>query len=89
MARSGRRRRQHHLDARVRCPDEALQTGRAYLNFIGEEGEDRVRAAFGPEIYAWLQALKDRYDPTNLFRLNQNIKPTGQVSDQELAAARV
>ena len=63
-------------------------TGRAYLNFIGEEGEDRVRAAFGPETYARLQALKDRYDPTNLFRLNQNIKPTGQVSDQELAAAR-
>ena len=56
-------------------------TGRAYLNFIGEEGEDRVRAAFGPETYARLQALKDRYDPTNLFRLNQNIKPTGQVSD--------
>ncbi len=63
-------------------------TGRAYLNFIGEEGEDRVRAAFGPETYARLQALKDRYDPTNLFRLNQNIKPTGQVSDPELAAAR-
>jgi FAD/FMN-containing dehydrogenase len=63
-------------------------TGRAYLNFIGEEGEDRVRAAFGPETYARLQALKDRYDPTNLFRLNQNIKPTGQVSDPEPAAAR-
>ena len=63
-------------------------TDRAYLNFIGEEGEDRVRAAFGPETYARLQALKDRYDPTNLFRLNQNIKPTGQVSDQELAASR-
>jgi FAD/FMN-containing dehydrogenase len=63
-------------------------TGRAYLNFFGEEGEDRVRAAFGPETYARLQALKDRYDPTNLFRLNQNMKPTGQVSDQELAAAR-
>ncbi len=63
-------------------------TGRAYLNFIGEEGEDRVRAAFGPETYARLQALKDRYDPTNLFRLNQNIKPTGQVSDTELATAR-
>ena len=63
-------------------------TGRAYLNFIGEEGEDRVRAAFGPETYARLQALKDRYDPTNLFRLNQNIKPTGQVSDPELAAAQ-
>ena len=33
-------------------------TGGAYLNFLGEEGEDRVRAAFGPETYARLQALK-------------------------------
>ena len=51
-------------------------TGRAYLNFIGDEGEGRVRAAFGPQAYARLQALKDRYDPQNLFRLNQNIKPS-------------
>jgi FAD/FMN-containing dehydrogenase len=63
-------------------------TGRVHLNFIGEEGEDRVRAAFGPETYARLQALKDRYDPTNPFRPNQNIKCAGQVSHQELAAAR-
>jgi FAD/FMN-containing dehydrogenase len=52
-------------------------TGRAYLNFIGDEGEGRVRAAFGPQAYARLQALKDRYDPQNLFRLNQNIQPSG------------
>ena len=62
-------------------------TGRAYLNFIGEEGEDRVRAAFGPETYARLQALKERYDPTNLFRLNQNIKPTGWQGEKEAVAA--
>jgi FAD/FMN-containing dehydrogenase len=62
-------------------------TGRAYLNFIGEEGEDRVRAAFGPETYARLQALKDRYDPQNLFRLNQNIKPTGWQQEKETVAA--
>ena len=51
-------------------------TGGLYLNFIGEEGEARVRAAFGPEKYARLVALKDRWDPENLFRLNHNIKPS-------------
>jgi hypothetical protein len=54
-------------------------TGSAYLNFIGDEGEDRVVAAFGSKPYARLQALKDRYDPGNLFRLNQNVKPSGAV----------
>ncbi len=51
-------------------------TGAAYLNFIGETGEDRVRAVYGEEKYARLVALKDRYDPQNLFRVNQNIKPS-------------
>ena len=51
-------------------------TGRAYLNFIGDEGEERVIAAFGTEAYARLQALKDRYDPDNLFRANHNIRPS-------------
>ncbi len=55
-------------------------TGRVYVNFIGDEGEDRVVAAFGREGYARLQALKDRYDPGNLFRSNQNIKPSGAVA---------
>jgi len=62
-------------------------TGGAYLNYLGEEGEDRVRAAFGPETYARLQALKDRYDPQNLFRLNQNIKPTNWSDEKEVVAA--
>ena len=51
-------------------------TGRAYLNFIGDEGTGRVEAAFGPETYARLQELKDKWDPTNLFRHNQNIPPS-------------
>ena len=50
-------------------------TGRAYLNFLGDEGAGRVEAAFGPEKYAKLQALKGKWDPTNLFRHNQNIPP--------------
>jgi FAD/FMN-containing dehydrogenase len=62
-------------------------TGGAYLNYLGEEGEDRVRAAFGPETYARLQALKDRYDPQNLFRLNQNIKPTNWSDEKAVVAA--
>jgi FAD/FMN-containing dehydrogenase len=45
-----------------------------YVNNLGEEGEDRVKAAYGPN-YDRLAALKNKYDPTNLFRLNQNIKP--------------
>jgi FAD/FMN-containing dehydrogenase len=45
-----------------------------YVNNLGEEGEDRVRSAYG-ENYGRLVALKNRYDPTNFFRLNQNIQP--------------
>jgi FAD/FMN-containing dehydrogenase len=52
-------------------------TGRAYLNFLGDEGPSRVEAAFGPDKFARLQALKDKWDPENLFRHNQNIPPSG------------
>ena len=50
-------------------------TGRVYLNYIGDEGVGRVEAAFGPEKYARLQALKTKWDPDNLFHHNQNIQP--------------
>jgi FAD/FMN-containing dehydrogenase len=46
------------------------------LTFSADTGDDRVRATFGEEKYARLVALKDEYDPENLFRLNQNIKPS-------------
>ena len=46
-----------------------------YVNFLMEEGSERVHEAYGTEKYARLQALKTRYDPGNLFRLNQNIPP--------------
>jgi FAD/FMN-containing dehydrogenase len=46
-----------------------------YVNFLGNEGEERVRAAYGVN-YERLVALKNTYDPTNFFSLNQNIRPT-------------
>lgn len=45
-----------------------------YVNYLGDEGEARVRAAYGVN-YERLRAIKNKYDPTNFFRLNQNIKP--------------
>jgi FAD/FMN-containing dehydrogenase len=50
-------------------------TGGTYVNFLSNEGEQRVRAAYGDK-YERLVALKDAYDPTNVFRLNQNIAPS-------------
>ena len=49
--------------------------GAEYVNNLGEEGEDRVRAAYGDN-YERLVALKNKYDPTNFFRLNANIEPS-------------
>src|SRR5271170_4530404 len=48
--------------------------GGAYINFMMDEGEDRVRATYGKN-YGRLAKIKKRYDPTNFFRVNQNIKP--------------
>ncbi len=46
-----------------------------YVNFLMEEGEERIRQAYGAGKYERLKALKRTYDPTNFFRLNQNIPP--------------
>ena len=50
-------------------------TGLAYSNFLSDPGAGAT--AYDPETYDRLAALKERYDPTNLFRLNQNVAPAG------------
>ena len=56
-----------------------FSTGGVYANNLGEEGADRVEAAYG-ENYPRLLGLKNKYDPANFFRLNQNIKPGPELS---------
>jgi FAD/FMN-containing dehydrogenase len=52
----------------------------AYVNFLGDEGEARIRAAYPGPTWDRLRQIKARYDPTNLFRLNQNIPPAAEGS---------
>lgn len=59
----------------IRKDLEPWATGAVYLNFIGDEGEERIVASFGRENYDRLARLKAKYDPDNVFHLNQNIKP--------------
>jgi FAD/FMN-containing dehydrogenase len=62
----------------VRGAWDAMQkhsTGAPYLNFLGDEGPDRVRDAYGKQAYDRLVEVKRRYDPDNVFRINQNIDP--------------
>ncbi len=56
---------------------EPFKLAGAPLTFRADTGDEHVRATYGEEKYARLVALKDKYDPENLFRLNQNIKPSG------------
>jgi len=53
---------------------EPYRTG-VYVNFLGDEGSERVQEMYGDASYKRLQSLKRQYDPDNLFRLNQNIPP--------------
>jgi hypothetical protein len=61
-----------------------FSTGGAYLNFIMDEGDDRIRATYGPN-YDRLAGIKAKYDPENLFRINQNIQPGKVASTQKQA----
>ena len=54
---------------------QPFSAGGGYVNYQGDEGEERVRSAYGAAKHERLVALKKRYDPTNFFRLNQNIRP--------------
>jgi len=47
-----------------------------YVNFLSDEGESRVKAAYTQEVWDRLVEIKTKYDPDNLFRMNQNIKPS-------------
>lgn len=64
-------------EAWVRQLASALTQGEpgAYANFLGDEGEDRVREAYPGSTWDRLARIKARYDPTNLFHLNQNVPP--------------
>jgi FAD/FMN-containing dehydrogenase len=65
----------------VRATERALRTWAATgvsLNFVSEPNDERVRSAFGSEKYRRLVELKDKYDPTNLFRMNQNVPPSAK-----------
>jgi FAD/FMN-containing dehydrogenase len=96
-----RRRVLVNLTARYERPDEAAQQSAwtaglaaalddgaptAYANFLGDEGEARVRQAYPGPTWARLAAIKARYDPTNLFRLNQNIPPEAMAARRNTRA---
>jgi len=68
---------EQHIDANraFAAALEPMSTGGAYVNFLGDEGNTRIRAAYGESTYDRLASLKRTYDPENLFRRNQNIPP--------------
>ncbi len=76
----GADRDEEHITWGRACRDVFAEwaNGGVYLNFVGDEGEERVRAAFG-DAYERLAAVKERLDPGNVFRGNQNIRPRSQL----------
>ena len=85
MGGSDRWRGLHGLGARsFRCHARLIHR-RFYVNFLSDEGEARVRAAYPGGTFERLARIKCQYDPDNFFRLNQNIRPS--VQPHEAAAA--
>lgn len=69
---------QQHIDHTRRLFDEAsatASTGGTYVNFLGDEGGQRVRHAYGDGTFGRLRDLKGSWDPDNVFRRNHNIPP--------------
>jgi hypothetical protein len=58
---------------------ESFFKNKVYVNCLGEEGETRVIEAYGADKYEQLALLKQKYDPENFFRMNQNIKPKSSI----------
>jgi FAD/FMN-containing dehydrogenase len=55
---------------------QPFSRGSVYLNYLGNEETDRIKSAYGEVTYDRLTRIKAKYDPHNLFRVNQNITPT-------------
>ena len=72
----------------INTSDEAMKphtSEKVYVNYLGDEGEDRVKAAYAAPTYQKLVALKNSYDPDNVFQLIQNIRRAGKgINVQEV-----
>ena len=74
-SRASQQRQDHRVDEGMQEALHPYSAGGAYVNFLMDEGEERIKATYRDN-YQRLVAVKNLYDPTNLFRVNQNIKPT-------------